>query len=74
MKKALFVLGAVATLGFVACNTVSDCDCTVAMGGVEATVEVLEYEGNCDEIAAENLPETWQDIETLGGTFTCVEK
>lgn len=75
MKKALFLLGAVATMGFVACNTTSDCDCTVGMEGLTSvTVEVLEFEGACDEIAADALPEQWQDIETLGGYFDCVEK
>ncbi len=75
MKKALFVLGALATMGFVACNTVSDCDCTVGFEGVVGvTVEVLEFEGTCEEITAEALPAEWQDIETLGGTFECVEK
>lgn len=74
MKKALFLLGAVATMGFVACNTISDCDCTVGFEGITTVVEVLEYEGTCDEIAAEALPAEWQDIEELGGTFSCVEK
>lgn len=74
MKKALFLLGAVATMGFVACNTISDCDCTVGFEGNTEVVEVLEYEGTCDEIAAEALPAEWQDIEELGGTFSCVEK
>jgi hypothetical protein len=75
MKKALFVLGALATMGFVACNTVSDCDCTVGFEGVAGvTVEVLEFEGTCEEITAEALPAEWQDIEELGGTFSCVEK
>ncbi|MEE0947385.1 MAG: hypothetical protein U0L53_01550 [Bacteroidales bacterium] len=75
MKKALFLLGAVATMGFVACNTISDCDCTVGFEGIPGVVvEVLEYEGTCDEIAADALPAEWQDIEELGGTFSCVEK
>lgn len=75
MKKALFLLGAVATMGFVACNTTSDCDCTVGFEGVAGvTVEVLEFEGTCDEVAADALPAEWQDIEALGGSFSCVEK
>ena len=51
MKKALFLLGAVATMGFVACNTISDCDCTVGFEGIPGVVvEVLEFEGTCEEI------------------------
>lgn len=74
MKKALFLLGAVAAMGFVACNPTSDCDCTVGFDGTTEIVEVLEFEGECSEVTADLLPEAWRDIESLGGTFSCVEK
>ena len=75
MKKALFLLGAVAAMGFVACNSTSDCDCTISMGDIEVPViEVLEFEGECSEIAADAFPEEWRDIEEIGGKFSCVEK
>ena len=46
MKKALFLLGAVAAMGFVACNSTSDCDCTVGFDNTNPeTVEVLEFDG-----------------------------
>lgn len=75
MKKALFLLGAVAAMGFVACNPTSDCDCAVGFDNTnQETVEVLEFEGECSEVTADLLPEEWKDIESLGGTFSCVEK
>ena len=74
MKKALFLLGAVAAMGFVACNSTSDCDCTIGDGLTSNVVEVLEFEGECSEVTADLFPEEWKDIEELGGTFSCVEK
>ena len=74
MKKALFLLGAVAAMGFVACNPTSDCDCTLSTEMTEVTIPVLEFEGECSEVTADLLPEAWRDIESLGGTFSCVEK
>ena len=73
MKKALFLLGAVAAMGFVACNSTSDCDCTISMGDIPV-IEVLEFDGECSEVTADLFPEEWKDIEELGGTFSCVEK
>ncbi len=74
MKKALFLLGAVAAMGFVACNSTSDCDCTLSTEMTEVTIPVLEFEGECSEIAADAFPEEWRDIEEIGGKFSCVEK
>ena len=75
MKKALFLLGAVAAMGFVANNSTSDCDCTISMGDIQVPViEVLEFDGECSEVTADLFPEEWRDIESLGGTFSCVEK
>lgn len=75
MKKALFLLGAVAAMGFVACNSTSDCDCTVGFDNTDpVNVEVLEFDGECSDVTADLFPEEWQDIEGLGGTFSCVEK
>ena len=43
-------------------NTTSDCECTVGFEGIPGVVvEVLEFEGTCDEIAAEALPAEWQE-------------
>ena len=56
-------------------NTTSDCECTVEFEGIAGVVvEVLDFEGECSEISAENLPAEWQDIEELGGTFSCTEQ
>ena len=74
MKKALFLLGAVAAMGFVACNSTSDCGCTLSTEMTEVTIPVLEFEGECSEIAADAFPEEWRDIEEIGGKFSCVEK
>lgn len=74
MKKVLLVLGVAATLGLVACDPKSDCDCTVGYDGNDVVVPVLEFDGECDKIAATDLPTEWQDIEESGGTFACVEK
>ena len=75
MKKALFLLGAVAAMGFVACNSTSDCDCTIGNDTTSNVVPVLEFDGACEEItAADAFPEEWRDIEEIGGKFSCVEK
>ena len=75
MKKALFLLGAVAAMGFVACNSTSDCECTMGFDNTQEVVEVLEFDGECSDVTADLLPEAWRDIETIeGGAFTCVEK
>lgn len=74
MKKALFILGGVAMFAFASCNSKSDCDCTVKIDPVEEVVAVTEFDGECDEITASDLPETWQNVEELGGTFSCVEQ
>lgn len=74
MKKVLLVLGVAATLGLVACNSKSDCDCTVGFDGTTEVVPVLEFDEDCDKIAASDLPTEWQDIEEIGGTFSCVEQ
>lgn len=74
MKKALFLLGAVAAMGFVACNPTSDCDCTLSTEFADQVIEVLEFDGECSEISADAFPEEWRDIEEIGGTFSCVEK
>lgn len=76
MKKALFLLGAVAAMGFVACNSTSDCECSVGFDNTDPViVEVLEFDGECSAVTADLLPEEWRDIETMeGGAFSCVEK
>ena len=75
MKKALFLLGAVAAMGFVACNSTSDCDCTISMGDIEVPViEVLEFDGACEEITATDLPAEYQDYADYDFTMTCVDK
>lgn len=56
-------------------NTTSDCECTVGFVGIPGVyVEVLDYEGECSEITAQDLPAEWQDIEALGGYFSCTEQ
>ena len=74
MKKALFLLGAVAAMGFVACNSTSDCDCTIGDGLTSNVVEVLEFDGACEEITATDLPAEYQDYADYDFTMTCVEK
>ncbi len=74
MKKALFILGGVAMFAFASCNNKSDCDCTVKMGEVSQVVPVTEFDGDCDQINASNLGPNWDNIEELGGSFTCVEQ
>lgn len=74
MKKALFILGGVAMFAFASCNNKSDCDCTVKMGEVSQVVPVTEFDGDCDQINASNLGPNWDNIEKLGGSFTCVEQ
>lgn len=74
MKKALFILGGVAIFAFASCNNKSDCDCTVKMGEVSQVVPVTEFDGDCDQINASNLGPNWDNIEELGGSFTCVEQ
>lgn len=74
MKKALFILGGVAMFAFASCNNKSDCDCTVKMGEVSTVVPVTEFDGDCDQINASNLGSDWDNIEELGGSFTCVEQ
>lgn len=77
MKKALFILGGVAMFAFASCNGKSDCDCTVKIGeAAPVVVPVTEFDGNCDEIAASDLPKEWQDVEEpeVGGSFKCVEQ
>lgn len=61
---------------FASCNSKSDCDCTVKLGDVESVVAVTEFDGECDEITASDLPEAWRDVEgeELGGTISCVEQ
>ena len=56
-------------------NTTSDCNCTIGFdSNVNVNVEVLDYEGECSEISAEDLPPEWQDIEDLGGYISCTEQ
>lgn len=59
---------------FASCNNKSDCDCTVKMGEVSQVVPVTEFDGDCDQINASNLGPNWDNIEELGGSFTCVEQ
>ena len=65
MKKALFLLGAVAAMGFVACNSTSDCDCTLSYDGVPAEVTVAtitEFDGECSEITSSTEGLVWDEI------------
>lgn len=56
-------------------NTTSDCECTIGFEGIAGiAVEVLDFEGECSEISAEDLPPEWQDIEVLGGYISCTEQ
>ena len=77
MKKALFILGGVAMFAFASCDGKSDCDCTVRIGdATPVVVPVTEFDGNCDEITANDLPAEWKDVEDpeIGGSFKCVEQ
>ena len=77
MKKALFILGGVAMFAFASCNGKSDCDCTVKIGDANpVVVPVTEFDGDCNEISATDLPEEWRDVEDpeVGGSFECVEQ
>ena len=83
MKKALFLLGAVAAMGFVACNPTSDCDCTVTTDmGVSSEVvvaSITEFDGECSEITSSTEGLVWDEIwadyagdETV--TMVCEQK
>ena len=82
MKKALFLLGAVAAMGFVACNSTSDCDCTLSLNGIpaeETVATITEFEGECSEITSstEGLVwgETWADFAgDADVVMTCEDK
>ena len=66
MKKALFLLGAVAAMGFVACNPTSDCDCTLTNDmGVQSEVvvaSITEFDGECSEITSSTEGLVWDEI------------
>lgn len=66
MKKALFLLGAVAAMGFVACNSTSDCDCTLTNDmGVQSGVvvaSITEFDGECSEITSSTEGLVWDEI------------
>ena len=80
MKKVLVLMGAF--LAFAACNTVSDCDCTVSGDMVdqplftEEAATIVEFEGTCEEVTYQDLtlPTEWVDAEELGLTLSCVER
>ncbi|MDR0971088.1 MAG: hypothetical protein LBM25_01725 [Bacteroidales bacterium] len=56
MKKILFVLGIFAVLSFTACNTTSDCECTISDNGtLPLTFEVNNFEGNCSDVDWDNV-------------------
>lgn len=67
MKKALFLLGAVAAMGFVACNPTSDCDCTVTTDAGASSDEIVvasitEFDGECSEITSSTEGLVWDPI------------
>lgn len=84
MKKVLVLMGAF--LAFAACNTVSDCDCTVSGDMVdqplftEEAATIVEFKGTCDEATwtdlSEELQGAWLDENGDAGnlTLSCVER
>lgn len=84
MKKVLVLMGAF--LAFAACNTVSDCDCTVSGEMVnqelftEEAATIVEFKGTCEEATwtdlSEELQGAWLDENGDAGnlTLSCVER
>ncbi|MEE0982433.1 MAG: hypothetical protein U0L38_00090 [Bacteroidales bacterium] len=61
-------MGAVATMGFVACNPTSDCNCDVMYGDVPSGLDfttapypatIVEFEGECTEITSSTEGLEW---------------
>lgn len=84
MKKVLVLMGAF--LAFAACNTVSDCDCTVSGEMISVDIftaeaaTITEFEGACEDVAWTDLSSTiqgdWLDENGDAGglTLSCVER
>lgn len=80
MKKTLLTLGVLGlmTLGFASCGS-TDCDCTVTLDDETVALydddnpTISDYDGDCEDVSASELPSDWQNIQSLGGTFTCEE-
>lgn len=80
MKKTLLTLGVLGlmTLGFASCGS-TDCDCTVTLEDETRALydddnpTISDYDGDCEDVSASELPSDWQNIQSLGGTFTCEE-
>ncbi|MDR0970839.1 MAG: hypothetical protein LBM25_00430 [Bacteroidales bacterium] len=73
MKKILFVLGVFAALSFTACNTKSDCTCTMAYSGNSQSIDITDFDGDCKDINWDNIP-GWENGASLGFTFECKDK
>jgi hypothetical protein len=88
MKKVLFVLGAIGAMSLVACNGTKDCACdiydadglvwvTSTEAGVNGTLDVLEFDGECEDATWKDLPtdndKHWAELAT-DFTLKCKEK
>lgn len=84
MKKVLVLMGAF--LAFAACNTTSDCDCTVSGEMTDQPLftdeqaTLVEFENACDEATwtdlSQELQDAWLDENGNPGSLTlsCVER
>lgn len=88
MKRVLFLLGAFAAMSLVGCNGTKDCACDIydvdgivsvssTDAGVNGSLDVLEFDGECTDVTWANLPVTshaWSEMAVEGYTLKCSEK